>query len=444
MRSGLELLRTEARARVFFAALTQSALGTGAAYVALLLVAYDRVATPWAISAVLIADLVAPMFLGPVFGAAADRWSRRTCMVVADVVRAVSFTAIAFVDSFTATVALALFAGVGTALFTPASLAALPSLVAPRRLPAATSLYGAISDFGLAAGPAVAALVLLLGGPQAILLINGVTFAISAAVLLAIRFGEAPQRGEDEETASHAVSALLREAREGLSVVRRTAGLRTILFGSALALFFAGLVNVAELPFLTDDLDADDVVYSVAVGLAGLGIVAGSLQGGGGGALNLLKGRYLFGVLVMGGGYVLTGFAPNYWIVFATFTVAGFGNGMMLVYERLIIQATVDDSMAGRVFGSKDALTAWAFAISFLVAGAAVSAFGPQAVLIAAGAGVIAIGTAIAVSLRKPDALGLDRPAQMDAAGDSAAPDTSALGDPAQLEPARSSAPSTS
>jgi MFS family permease len=413
---------------VFFAALTQSALGTGAAYVALLLVAYDRVSTPWAISAVLIADLVAPMFLGPVFGAAADRWSRRTCMVLADAVRAVSFTAIAFVDSFSATVALAFLAGVGTALFTPASLAALPSLVVPRRLPAATSLYGAITDFGLAAGPAMAALILLFGGPQWILLINGVTFAISAGILLAIRFGHAPARSTDEETPSHAVLALLHEAREGLRVVRGTAGLRSILFGSALALFFAGLVNVAELPFLADDLNAGDAMYSVAVGLAGLGIVAGSLQGGAGGRLGRLKGRYLFGVLVMGGGYVLTGFAPSYWVVFATFTVAGFGNGMMLVYERLIIQATVPDAMAGRVFGSKDALTAWAFAISFVVAGAAVTAVGPKAVLVAAGAGVILIGTAIAVGLRKPDALG-EEPETEDDYG---------VGDAAPFEPAGS------
>jgi hypothetical protein len=42
----LRLLRAEPRARLFFLALAQSALGTGAAYVALLLVAYDRFRSP--------------------------------------------------------------------------------------------------------------------------------------------------------------------------------------------------------------------------------------------------------------------------------------------------------------------------------------------------------------------------------------------------------------
>ena len=84
MRRTFELLRAEPRARVFFAVITQSAVGTGAGYVALLLIAYERFHSPWAISLILVADLVAPMLFGPVFGAMADRWSRRSCAVVGD------------------------------------------------------------------------------------------------------------------------------------------------------------------------------------------------------------------------------------------------------------------------------------------------------------------------------------------------------------------------
>ena len=35
---------------------------------------------------------------------------------------------------------------------------------------------------------------------------------------------------------------------------------------------------------------------------------------------------------------------------------------MLLVYERLLIQALVPDVLSGRVFGIRDAITAWAFA----------------------------------------------------------------------------------
>jgi MFS family permease len=416
MRRTIELLRAERRARIFFAVLTQSAWGTGAGYVALLLVAFERFESPWAISIVLIADLVAPMLLGPVFGAVADRWSRRMCAVVADVIRAGAFVGIVLVDGFVPTVALALLAGAGTALFTPATLAALPSLVARKRLPAATSLYGAISDFGLAAGPALAALVLVGGGTDLVLLVNGGTFALSAVVLSRLDFGRAPL--ESEEHAGP--TSLLGDAMEGIRAARGIPGLGTVLLASAAALFFGGLVNVAELPFVTQDLGASDASFSAVVALAGVGIAAGSIAGSAGGSPSTLRGRYLVGLFVIGFGFFVSGLAPGIELLLVTFAVTGFGNGLMLVYERLIVQELVPDRLTARIFGVKDALTAWAFALSFLAAGGLVSVLGARAVVVAAGSGVLLVSLATAVKLRRADVYAA--PASVSPEGDGRGP----------------------
>src|SRR3954453_8523057 len=119
----VRLLRAEPQARRFFLAYGQSALGTGVAYVALLLVAYQRFHSPWAIALVLLADFVPPMFLAPLFGTMVDRWSRRWWAIVADAVRALAFIALALIPSFPATVSLALVAGAATAMSKPALLA---------------------------------------------------------------------------------------------------------------------------------------------------------------------------------------------------------------------------------------------------------------------------------------------------------------------------------
>src|SRR5689334_911700 len=157
----IDLIRREPQTRGFFAAHAQSSLGTGAAYVALLVLAYERLHSPWAITLILLADMAPPTFLGPLCGAAADRWSRRTCAVVADVVRAVAFLGIAVAPGFAPMFALALLAGAGTALFRPAIMAGLPNLVDEQRLPAATSLFGALEDLGHTLGPDAAAGALL-------------------------------------------------------------------------------------------------------------------------------------------------------------------------------------------------------------------------------------------------------------------------------------------
>src|SRR3954471_15157960 len=125
------VIAKEPRARWFLLANAQSAIGTGAAVIALVVLAYDRLHSPWAISLVLLADFLPVMLLGPLFGAVADRWSRRGCAVAADTLRAGAFVGLGLVHSFEATVVLALVGGIGTALFSPAVLAALPSLASP-------------------------------------------------------------------------------------------------------------------------------------------------------------------------------------------------------------------------------------------------------------------------------------------------------------------------
>ena len=390
MRTTLQLLRLERQARAFFAVLAQSSLGTGAAYVGLLLIAYERFHSPWAIGIVLLADLLPAMLLGPVLGAAADRWSRKLCAVAADILRAVAFLGIALAEPFVATVAFALLAGAGTALFKPAALAGLPTLVAPERAAAATSLYGAITDFGFTAGPALTAGALLVADPEAIMLVNGLTFAVSAVVLWRLKWGDAVAVETGEARPS-----LLHEARLGLRAAAGMPGIRIVIAASAGALLIGGLFNVAEPLFATQTLDAGDSGFALLVAFFGLGFIVGSLRGAEGGGLPILKRRYLQGAFVMGVGWVASGSAPGLAIALAAFGLAGFGNGLLLVHERLLIQAVVPEGLQARIFAVSDTVVSWAFGIAFLSAGPVLSALGiRQTILIGGGVALVFAGLA--------------------------------------------------
>ena len=83
------------------------------------------------------------------------------------------------------------------------------------RLPVATSVYGAITDLGLAVGPALMAGFLLIASPETILAGNALTFALSALILARLRFGEAPAAGEP--AAAPARSRLRRETESARS-----------------------------------------------------------------------------------------------------------------------------------------------------------------------------------------------------------------------------------
>ena len=397
MRRSVDLLRSEPQSRLFFAAHAQSSLGTGAAYVALLLLAYERLRSPWAIALVLLADFLPAMLLGPVFGAAADRWSRRGCAVVADLMRGLAFVGLAVFDGFVPTVAFALLAGAGTGLFMPAVLAALPSLVPEPKLPAATSLFGAITDLGHTVGPAAAAGVLALASPQWVMVANAVTFMISALLLLRVPFGAKPL---GEPAALRRGRALFREAGAGVAATAGMSGVRTLILAAAAVLLFAGLFNVAELLLVTEELDAGQAGFSAVVAVFGLGVVVGSLTGGRGGTLVDLKRRFLIGVLVVAAGFAAAGVAPNYAVVLAAFGVTGLGNGLVLVHERLLLQTTVSDTLMGRVFGVRDLIGSWCFAAAFIFAGVLLTLIGTRELLLLAGAGTLAVWAASAWALR--------------------------------------------
>lgn len=399
MREIYALLREAPQARPFFAALAQSSLGTGAGYVGLVIIALDRFDSPWAISLVLLADLGPAMLLGPLFGAIADRFSRRTCMVIADLIRAAAFCGIAFASSFELTLVLAAVAGIGTGLFTPAALASLPSLVEPPRLPAASAVYGVLADLGYTIGPALAAGALLLGSAESLMVANAITFAVSAVVLARLSFGGLP--AGEREPFVEARPSLLAEARDGLRATVGMIGLRTVLFASGVALFFGGLFNVGELLLVTRELGTTETAYSALVALYGLGFVAGSISGSKGGELSLLKRRYLIGVAVMGIGFVGAGLSPTLPLALGAFAVAGVGNGLLLVYERLMIQALVPDQLSGRVFGVKDALTAWAFGLAFVSAGGLIELVGVRELLVFAGTGALLVWAISAIILRR-------------------------------------------
>src|SRR5918997_5054026 len=177
----------DSASRRFFIAHAQSCLGSGLAYVALPLLAYDRFGSAWAVVAVLLPDLVPAIVLGPLLGALVDRLGWRACAIAADVLRCAAFVLLLWADGIGLMIAGAALAGLGTALFHPAALAGLPRLAPGDRRPAAMGLFGALDDLGLTLGPALAAALLFVLPTDGLLALNAFSFAVSGMLIAGIR-----------------------------------------------------------------------------------------------------------------------------------------------------------------------------------------------------------------------------------------------------------------
>ena len=107
-----------------------------------MLVAYERIGSAWAATAVLLADLLPSMLLGPLLGGVVDRTSRLGCAIAADLIRAAAMAGLAVFGGTAALLALALAAGAGNALSgrrrAPCCRRSSPPSGSPPRTPSTT------------------------------------------------------------------------------------------------------------------------------------------------------------------------------------------------------------------------------------------------------------------------------------------------------------------
>jgi MFS family permease len=379
----LRAVLKDAASRRFFAAHGQSCLGSGLAHVALPLLAYDKTGSAWAVTAVLIPDLLPAILFGPLLGALVDRVGWRACAIVADLLRFLGFTLVVFMHSMPALVVAAALAGTGTALFAPAALAGVSRLAPGDRRPAALGLFGALDDIGLTVGPALAAGMLAITGPEILLAGNAMSFAVSAMLLAGV-----PGRGRSGERFEY--RSLWTDLRVGLRSLGGRAEVRLLLASSTAAVLFAGVTNVGEVLLARDVIGAGGSGLAALVAAHGAGTVLGSLAA----RFRLTfqwRRAYIAGLSCMAIDLVLCALSKSLWVLLPVFILGGFGNGFALVHDRLLLGGAVPERLHGRVFALQKALTSLAFAGSFIAASVLISTSGVQATFAIAAAGMLGV-----------------------------------------------------
>lgn len=377
----LALLRTPGPVRRFLAASWQSSIGNAIGYIALLLLAYDLTHSAWAVAAVLLADCVPAIALGPFFGALADRLSRRALVVCADLLRCGAFVALAFAGSLTALVAFAVVAGLGGALYQPAAKSALPGLAGDRADAAMGALVASWSAAGMI-GPALGAGLLVVLSPSTLLLVNAATFLVSAIALSRLPIGRAaPDAPDAPGTDDGGVRAGLRAARAvpGLGVVVAAGGAATLAFS---------LMNLAEPLLARAELKTGAAGFAVLVCIFGIGSTVGALCGRADGWAMLAT--------LAGGGLALlaSAFVPSVQLAALTFLATGLCCGIFMSCEHQLVNRLAPSDALGRVFGLKDSLDATALCVAFAGGGLIASIADARVTFAVSGAAALLVAVA--------------------------------------------------
>jgi MFS family permease len=264
---------------LLWAGLTVSDLGNAVTFVALPLVAVLVLhASALQVGLVSAASTVAWLLVALPAGVWVDRLRRRPVMVISDLARAVLMASIPLawwldVLSVTQLVLVALLVGVGTVFFTIADTALLAQVLPRDRLADGNGALQASMSGANIAGPGLAGVLIGAVGAPATLLVDAVSFLVSAGTVGAMRTREVVAPATQRRR-------LLAEVRDGLAYVFRTPLPRTLALGVGLCNLVLGGYDTIVVLLLARQLRLSPGVIGVLFGVASVGGLLGSMVAG--------------------------------------------------------------------------------------------------------------------------------------------------------------------
>ncbi|MBI5876161.1 MAG: MFS transporter [Chloroflexi bacterium] len=338
-----------------------SMIGDWVLFIALPFHIYQVTGSALATGGMFMATTLPGILLGSVAGVFADRWDRKRLMIVSDIARAVMLLVLMLAqtaDTIWIIYIVAFLQSTVSQFFFPAKSAVIPLLVGERDLVQANALNSVSDSVTRLLGPSLGGLLMAWGGLTTVVLVDSVSFAVSALMIaLIVMPGPKAVHG----AASHGapgMTAVWRDWLAGLRLVRASRSLSVVFVVVAVLSLGDAILTALLVPFSKDVVGIDAQGLGLIMAAQGLGgLVGGVLIGRF--ARRLTPGQ-LMAIGGLGNGAVLLVIfnAPTYLLALAAMGLAGVLMSGLMIGMNTAMQAGASDAFRGRVFGALMALGA--------------------------------------------------------------------------------------
>jgi len=310
-------------------------------------------ASPMEVSLVILCLAVPMALLGPLAGIVSDRFSRKTIMIISDVVRSGLILILAIASSLWMVYTTLFTIGILSAVFIPAKNGKLKEVVGDGDMKAAMSITSMIDSLTKIFGPLLSGLLVAALGAQQVFIIDSATFIVSAVLLL---FLPNAIKVESIEESENKQESFKKEFAEGLSFIKSS---RFMVIGLSLmgvSLLILQLADTQLIVLIRELTNASPDLFGYLVTGSGLGMFLA-------GFLLAKKNNYqpypimLIGVFGIGLSFgmmgVLTYYDLSYSLIWAPVLgfAGGFSASLIFVPFQAAVQIDTPVHMTGRVFG---------------------------------------------------------------------------------------------
>jgi MFS family permease len=350
-------------------------------------------ASPMEVSLIILCLAVPMALLGPFTGTIADRFNRKTLMIVSDLVRAGLVLVLAFAGSLV-TVYICLFlVGMLSAIFVPAKNGKLKELIDQEKMKSAMSITSMIDSGTKVLGPLLSGILVSAFGTQLVFFIDSGTFVVSALLLLALPKAAATIKNDSDEPKQ---ASFKEDFLEGIRFIKGNRFLMVGISVLGISLLILQLSDSQIIVLLRELSNASPDLFGYIVTASGVGMFVA-------GALLAKKTDYnalllmFIGVCGIGVSFSMMAVStrldlalPTLWGA-ALGLFAGFSAGLVFIPFQAAVQTDTPVHMTGRVFGVLNSVTTTATIIGPLAGGLLATLLGVIPTFIITGLLLVAV-----------------------------------------------------
>ncbi len=365
----IELLRGNRNFRQLWLGQVVSQMGDWFDTIALYTIILNLTGSGRHIGLLMVARFVPSFVFGSLSGVVADRFNRRTIMIVSDLLRAVvvlGFLLVRRADQLWIIYFLTVLQLAFSTFFEPAKTAVIPSIVADRELVAANAISSVTWSAMLTLGAAIGGVVTGLFGTNVAFILDALTFLLSAALIASVRIPKRPPREKRKLTVSRALG--ITETIEGVRYVKRRPRVLALLLVKPAWGMGGGILTLLAVfgekifPVGNSAATGIGVLFAArGIGTAVGPIVARRISGEG-----KKRMQFSIGIAFLIGGvfYMAFGAATSFIVALIVLGIAHTGGSILWVFSTVLLQRGVEDNFRGRVFAAELALLTLTMAVS--------------------------------------------------------------------------------
>ena len=348
--------------RTLFIAQVISLLGTGLSTIALALLAFELAGNEAGkvLGTALALKMIAYVFVAPVVGGFAHKFSRRRLLIILDLGRAVLILFLPFVNEIWQIYLIIFILNSFSAGFTPIFQATIPDILTDKgQYTRALSLSRLAYDLENLSSPMIAALLLTVLSYDVLFVTNMLAFLVSAILIFSIKL-PSPKLYERQH-------GVWQNTSFGIRAYLKTPRLRGLLALSLAVASAGAMVIVNTVVYVRDQLAGSESDTALAYTAVGVGSMVGALL------LPKLLERFTERLFMITGGFVLAVSllmgvnAPNYLNLLILWLCIGFGSSLILTPSGRLLLTSANEGGRPAIYAAQFALShaCWLFSYAF-------------------------------------------------------------------------------